>query len=225
MSPPALKCRRVGVRTAPPRQIRRLVRSTLDKDRTQDSHVGLEDASMSADSSPAQSFRLARTEARACTRAQTRRACAPADEAGSKDPVGGTWVPFATAALAASAEAFCAAAMALGSADVASLTHMSPLMDQAASRCKVAACARTAARRSVDAGKLVAALSAWMATVSTGCRWMFPAQTRAWHHQVQAERKSACIIVWTMLFGGLAMKGAAHLNFGMMHEAAIPARA
>ena len=61
--------------------------------------------------------------------------------------------------------------------------------------------------------------------MSTGCKWMFPAHTRAWHHHVQAERKSACIIVCTMLFGGLAMKGAAHLCFGMMHEAAIPARA
>ena len=127
--------------------------------------------------------------------------------------------------MAVSEEAFRDAAIALGSAAVAGLIHRSPLTDHEAPRCKVAACTPTAARSSADAGKLAAVLSAWMATVSTGCRWMFPAQTRAWHHQVQAERRSACIIVCTMLFGGLAMKGAAHLNFGMMHEAAIPARA
>ena len=34
---------------------------------------------------------------------------------------------------------------------------------------------------------------------------MFPAQTRAWHHQAQAERRSACIIVFTKLFGELAL--------------------
>ena len=53
---------------------------------------------------------------------------------------------------------------------------------------------------------------------------MFPAQTRAWHLQAQEEPKSACINGLTKLSGGLAMKGAAHLNLRITHEVAIPAR-
>ena len=139
MSPPALKCRRVGVRTAPPRQIRKDVRSSLDKECIQACHAALEDASISAESSPSQSFRLTRTEARACTRAQTRKACAPAGEAGSKDPAGGTGVLLATATMAVLAEAFSAAEMALESAPATGRTHRSPRADQDASRRRDAA--------------------------------------------------------------------------------------